>query len=151
MFLVFFIFSLMILNWLKRTSWQVAAVLCVHFGCLRNTFMTLEPESDNFFRIGGGMRGIGDLKALQAFQWGRGRELFECDPSTWVHVCEWVCVCVSIFNGGKCQNSPRHVRNVLELAYLLLYHVGSRRRRHRICNFCDTRTAYLDEIIVTPS
>lgn len=39
----------MILNWLKRTSCQVAAVLCVHFGCLRNTFMTLEPEPDNIF------------------------------------------------------------------------------------------------------
>lgn len=52
---IFFVYifkaSLMILNWYKRTSCQVAAVLCVHFGCLRNTFMTLEPESDNIFGL----------------------------------------------------------------------------------------------------
>lgn len=84
-------------------------------------------------------------------QRGRGRELFEYDPSTWVlarvcmvYVCAGVFVCM--FNGGKCQNSQltqRHVRRTLK--YLLLYHVGSwRRRRRRICNL-DTRSAYLDD------
>lgn len=83
-------------------------------------------------------------------QRGRGRELFEYDPSTWVparvcmvYVCAGVFVCM--FNGGKCQNSQltqRHVRRTLK--YLLLYHVGSWQRRRRICNL-DTRSAYLDD------
>lgn len=65
--------------------------------------------------------------------------------------CVSECVCVCIFNGGKCQNSQltqRHVRRTVRqsagtLKYLLLYHVGSWWRR-RICNL-NTRSAYLDD------